>query len=150
MIDFLSGQDWYTLHKPIRTRFRRREVYSKGIADLVQADLVDLSSIAQHNDGYQFLLTAIDVFTKRARAIPLKTKSGHEVTSAFDRILKDMRFNMVQMDKGSEFKNLHIQRLMNEYNVHHYISKNEDLKASVVEGFNRMLKEHTFCYFSMH
>jgi len=66
VIDFLAGQDAYTLHKPIRKRFRRRKVFRKGIADLVQADLVDLSSIARYNDGYRYLLTAIDVFTKRA------------------------------------------------------------------------------------
>jgi len=150
VIDFLSGQDGYTLHKPTTSRFRRRRVYSKGIADLLQADLVDLSSIATYNGGHRFLLTAIDVFTKRAWAIPLKSKSGREVTSAFDRILKDLRFNMVQTDKGSEFKNVHFQRLMTEYQVHHYTSENEDLKASVVERFNRTLKQKMFRYFSTH
>jgi len=150
VIDFLSGQDGYTLHKPIRTKFRRRKVYSKGIGDLVQADLVDLTSIVRYNDGYRFLLTAIDVFTKTAWAIPLKTKSGREVSSAFDRILKDRRFNMLQTDKGTEFTNVHFRRLMTEYNVHHYTSENEDLKASVVERFNRTLKERMFRYFSAH
>ena len=144
MIDFLSGQDGNTLHKPIRTKFQRRKVYSKGIADIVQADLVDLSGIARYNDGYRFLLTTIDAFLKRAWAILLKTKSGREVTSALDRILKDRRFNMVQTDKGTEFKNVYFQRLMTEYNVHHYTSENEDLKASVVERFNRTLKELLF------
>jgi len=150
VINFLSGQDRYTLHKLIRTKFQRRKVYSKGIADLVQADLVDLSSIARHNDGYRFLLTAIDVFTKSAWAIPLKTKSGREVSSAFDRLLKDRCFNMVQTGKGTEFKNVHFQRLMTEYNVHHCTSENEDLKASVIERFNRTLKERMFRYFSTH
>jgi len=150
VIDFLSGQEGYTLHKPTTTRFRRRRVYSKGIADLLQADLVDLSSIATYNEGHRFLLTAIDVFSKRAWAIPLKSKSGRDVTSAFDRILKDLRFNMVQTDKGTEFKNIHFQRLMTEYNVHHYTSENDDLKASVVERFNRTLKQKMFRYFSTH
>ena len=72
------------------------------------------------------------------------------MASAFDRILKDLRFNMVQTDKGSEFKNLHFQRLMNEYNVRHYTSENEDHNASVVEWFNWTLKERMFCYFSTH
>jgi len=150
VIDFLSSQDGHTLHKPIRTKFRRRKVFSKGIADLVQADLVDLTIITRYNDGYRFLLTAIDVFTKRAWAIPLKTKSGREVTSAFDRILKDRRFNVLQTDKGTEFMNVHFRRLMSEYNIHHCTSKNENLKASVVEWFNRTLKERMFRYFSTH
>jgi len=150
VIDFLSGQDGYTLHKPIRTKFQRRKVFSKGIANLVQADLVDLTIIVRYNDGYRFLLTATDVFTKMAWVIPLKTKSGREVASAFDRILKDRRFNMLQTDKGTDFMNVHFRRLMSEYTVHHYMSENEDLKASVVERFNRTLKEHMFRYFSAH
>jgi len=59
------------------------------------------------------------------------------MTSAFDWILKDRRFNTLQTDKGTEFMNVHFQRLMFEYNMHHYTSENEDLKASVVEWFNR-------------
>jgi len=150
VIEFLSGQDVYTLHKPIRKRFRRQKVFSKGIADLVQADLVDLSSIARYNDGYRYRLTAIDVFTKRAWAIPLNTKSGREVTSAFDPILRHVRFNMVQTDKGTKFKNAQFQRMLSKYNVHHYTSENDDLKASIVERFNRTLKGRTFRYFSKH
>jgi len=150
VIDFLSGQDAYTLHKPIRKRFRRRKVFSKGIADLVQADLVDLSSITRYNDGYRYLLTAIDVFTKRALAIPLKTKSGREVTLAFDLILRDVRFNMVQTDKGTEFKNAQFQTMLSEYNMHHYTRENDDLKASIVERFNRTLKGCMFRYSSKH
>ena len=44
--EWLSGQDTYTLHKPVLSKFRRRRVFSKGIDDLWQADLVDLSSLS--------------------------------------------------------------------------------------------------------
>ena len=59
---------------------------------------------------------------------------------------------MVQTDKGAEFKNAHFQRMLSEYNVHHYTSKNEDLKASIVKRFNQTLKGRgrTFRYFSKH
>ena len=48
---FLSEQDAYMLHKPRRIRFPLRKTYSKGTGDLYQIDLVDLSSLASHNDG---------------------------------------------------------------------------------------------------
>ena len=44
--DFLMRQDAYTLHKPIRHRFRRRQIFTKGIHDLWQADLVDMQTLA--------------------------------------------------------------------------------------------------------
>jgi len=48
---FLAGRDTYTLHKPRRIRFPRRKTYAKGIGDLYQIDLADLSNISSYNDG---------------------------------------------------------------------------------------------------
>ena len=97
---WLMGQDAYTLHKPTRNRFRRRRTYAKDINDLFQADLVDMSAMARQNDGNRYLLTCIDVFSKRAWAVPLKTKSGENVKAAFEFIFKDAIPNMLQTDKG--------------------------------------------------
>jgi len=44
---FLAGRDTCTLHKPRRISFPRRKTYSKGIADLYQIDLADVSNIAR-------------------------------------------------------------------------------------------------------
>ena len=150
VVDFLSGIDAYTLHKPTRKRFPRRTVYSKGIADLIQADIADLSHIARYNDGYKYLLTAIDVFSKRAWALPLKSKTGREVAAAFENILQERPFNMCQTDKGGEFYNATFRSLMEKWNMRHYSSENEDLKASVVERWNRTLKGRMFRYFTAH
>ena len=62
---FLRSQDAYTLHKSRRVRFPRRKTYSKGIGDLFQIDLVDLSSLSSFNDGMRYLLTCIDISSKR-------------------------------------------------------------------------------------
>ena len=61
VLDFLSGVDAYTLHKHDRNCFTQCAVCSKAVADLVQADLVDLTHLARYNDGLKFVLTAIDV-----------------------------------------------------------------------------------------
>ena len=79
---FLSGRDAYTLHKPRRIRFPRRKTYSKGIADLYQIDLVDVSRLSPFNDGMRYLLTCIDVFTKRAWVVPVRTKAASGVAEA--------------------------------------------------------------------
>ena len=92
---FLAGRDTYTLHKPRRIRFPRRKTYSKGIADLYQIDLADMSNISSYNDGVRYLLTCIDVFSKKAWAVPVRTKTGREVTNAFEKILLDGTPNMV-------------------------------------------------------
>ena len=62
VIDYLKSQDAYMLHKPIKRRFIRRRTYSKGIGDLYQIDLADLSNLSPYNDGYRYLLNCMDVF----------------------------------------------------------------------------------------
>ena len=63
----LSEQDTYSLHKPARRRFKRRCVIVGGMNQQWQADHVDLTTLKDDNDGITFLLTIIDVFSKRAR-----------------------------------------------------------------------------------
>jgi len=63
---YLRTQEAYTLHRQVRRRFPRRKTHLKGIADLYQADLVDLSDLLNLNNSYRYLLTCINVFTKRA------------------------------------------------------------------------------------
>ena len=146
---YLSGQDAYTLHKQHRIRFPRRKTYSKGIGDLFQADLADLSNISRYNDSYRYLLTVIDVFSKRAWVVPLLSKSARHVTEAFEKILASgVKCNMLQTDKGSEFVNATFQSMLKLHDIHFYTSENEDIKAAIVERFNRTLKTKMYKYFT--
>jgi hypothetical protein len=52
--NWLSSQDAYTLHKPIRKKFVRRKTFSKGINDLFQADLADMQNLARYNDNFRY------------------------------------------------------------------------------------------------
>ena len=103
--DFLIRQDAYTLHRPIRRRFRCRKIFTNGIDDLWQADLVDMQSLSLHNDGIKYLLTCIDTFSKYAWVRPLKNKSGLCVKEEFKSILRETAPLYLQTVKGTEFKN---------------------------------------------
>jgi len=95
-----------------------------------------MSSLAAFNDGARYLLTCVDVFSKRAWAawaVPVRTKSGRDVANAFEKILIDGTPNMVQSDKGIEFLNSTFQSMLKRRGIKFYTSENEDLKASVVE-----------------
>jgi len=148
VVDYLKSQDAYTLHKPILKKFIRWRTYSKGIGDLYQIDLANLSNLSSCNDGYRYLLNCINVFSKRAWSLPLKSKSGRDITRAFKQILDDQPCNMVQSDKGTEFVNSTFQSMLSRRGIKFYTSENEDIKAAVVERFNRTLKEKMYRYFT--
>ena len=145
---WLADQLTYNLHKPARRRFPRNKIYVKSIGELVQADLVDMSEFSSMNKGNKFLLTAIDVFSKRAFVEPLKNKSASEVEKAFSKIIESFKFQSLQTDRGKEFKNTVIDKLMKDNHVNHYFSLNKDIKCGVVERFNRTLKSRMFKYFT--
>jgi len=74
--------------------------------------------------------------------IPLKSKTGEEVASALKKIFKERKPDKLWVDKGKEFYNKNVQKLVNLYST-----ENEE-KSSVVERWNRTMKEKMFKYFS--
>lgn len=146
--EWLASQDTYTLHKPVRFKFPRRKVLSYGIGDLMQIDLVDLSKFAKYNRGVKYLLTAIDVFSKYAYAIPLKRKNSASVLTALKTLFKKAGvFKHVESDKGKEFWNRPCRKFFAQKGMNHYSSESE-YKASVVERLNRTLKNRLYRIFT--
>lgn len=138
------------LHKPVRKNFRRRKVVIKGIDDLFQADLVDMSAYSNQNRGFKFLLTVIDTFSKYAWLIPSKDKSGKNVTTAMQKVFKDGRIcKNLQTDDGTEFYNKDFAALTKKYKINHY-SVYSSLKASIIERLNRTIKSSMWKEFSLN
>ena len=145
--NWLKKQPDINLHKPLRKKFVRNKVIVYGIDYLWQADLVDVSSIAQYNNGICFLLTVIDVFSNYAWIEPLKNKSAESIVKAFKKIFKTRKPKKLQTDKGKEFLNLMMKRYLKENYVHQY-QTNSEMKASVIERFNRTIKDKMWRYFT--
>lgn len=137
------------LHKSPRKNFPRRYVNVKGINDLWQADLVEMQPYAKINKNYKYLLTVINVFSKKAYAKPILNKTASHVTHAMNEILNESssRPNHLQTDNGTEFHNKMFKDLMKKNEINFY-STYSSLKASVIERFNRTLKNKMWKQFS--
>jgi transposase InsO family protein len=145
---WLSAQDTYSLHKPNRKRFTRSRYYVTAMNNLFQADLCDMRTLKSFNSNYQYILTVIDVFCKKAWALPLKTKGTAEVVKAFSTIFKERKPLFLQTDKGKEFVGQIVQSFLKKLDVKFYTSNNPDTKCSVIERFNRTLKTKMWKYFT--
>ena len=71
-----------------------------------------MQAFSKYNNGINYLLTVIDIFSKKNWIIPLKRKTGQEVANAFSRILKKRRPSKMWVDKGREFYNKDVQKLV--------------------------------------
>jgi len=153
---WLQEQEAYTLHKPVRKRFYRNTYSVSNLMDVWETDLVDIQNLAKYNDNYKYLLTVIDVFSKYLYVIPLKSKTGPDVTAAFCSIFKEPKYSKpfrrrpvwVRTDKGKEFLNKHFQNMLKRENIQYQVCRNPDVKCSIIERAHRTLREKIYKYFS--
>ena len=54
----------YSLHKPSRRNFKHNKIYAPEIDSLWEADLAFVQDVTKENDGVNYLLVVIDVFSK--------------------------------------------------------------------------------------
>lgn len=146
---WLAANVTYTLHKPAARKIKRNKVQVFYIDQTWQMDLVDVQSLAKHNQGSKYILTVIDLFSKFAFARPLKNKSGPVVLEAVKNIFEKSgrEPDNVHSDQGTEFTQTELKRYLASRGIHIYSTFSE-MKASVVERFNRTLKSKMWRYFT--
>ena len=89
----LRSIDSYGSHRP------------KGIKYLFQIDLIDMSKYENENDGYQWFITIIDTFSKKAWAFKLKRKSAKAILEVMKPFLEQHKPTKIEFDQGKEFYN---------------------------------------------
>lgn len=142
------------IHHDARKYFQRRKYTMYGIADTLQADLIEMQPYKRENRGHRYILIVIDVFTKMAYAEPLMDKTGPVVTHAMDRIIRkvlqhhSIRIKNLQTDDGTEFFNRSMKALLDKHRINHY-STYSVMKASIAERLIRTIKRRLYMQFSL-
>src|SRR5690606_16885412 len=117
-----------------------RKVVVNALDETWGADLADMTKYADDNDGYKYILTVIDIFSRYAWALPLKTKNGPELVRAFRQIFASGRKpQKLWVDQGREFINKDMAKLRAEHKIDIYHTFGAG-KSAIVERFNRTLK----------
>lgn len=148
--NWLESQETYTLHKPVQQRFPRNKYILSNFNELWQADLSDMRSYSEYNDGFNYILCIIDVFSKYAYARAMRKKNSVTVIKCLASILSEAKVTPthLQSDKGTEFISKDVQKFLKTYNINYYTTNNPDIKASIVERFQRTLKTKMWRYFT--
>lgn len=107
-----------------------------------------MRGLSKYNDNVNYILTVIDVFSKQGYARPLKRKTPSEVINAFKSILTESNKcpKNIQSDKGVEFTAREVRLFFKSKNINYFTTNNPDIKAAVVERFNRTLKTRMWRY----
>jgi hypothetical protein len=146
---FLKAQASYTLHFPARVRFERNKVVVGSVNQLWDTDLLSMQNLAEDNENYNYIITAVDVLSKHAYCEMLKSKNARSVVAGFRKILQRARDEerlplYIRSDRGSEYNNSLWRRLMTEYGLKHYMTFNTEIKANFAEIFQKGLKRKIY------
>ena len=128
------------LNKPVINKFERKKVIINHIDEIHSCDLVDMIKYFRMNKGYKYIFTNIDIFSKYAFAFPLKTKTIKEIKSCFQKIFKNRKPSYIWSDQESAFFSKEMLKFFEDHNIKIYYT-NSNLKAVIIERFNRSLRE---------
>ena len=137
------------VHAPVRINYPRKFYKLRSIYQCMHADLMEIPKLAEYNDGTNFLLVVINIFSKFVYVKPLKDKSAKTVCIAFEDILKNMIYipNSLSTDLGTEFTNKKFRKLLKKHKIHLYHSTTikkavfaerliRDLRRLIYKGIN--------------
>ena len=101
--------------------------------------------ICKYNKGIKYLLCAIDLLSKYAFVVPLKDKKVSTIANAFQIILDNSKRkqNKILVDKGSEFYNNHLKKLLKDNNKEVHSTHNEG-DSVAAERFITTLKNKVY------
>ena len=133
------------MHKPVIKKFNKRKVYSQFKDNIWGVDLADMQSLSKKNKAIQYLLCAIDLFSKYAFVVTLKDKKGISIVNAFNKIIKqsNRKPNKIWVDQGGEFYKHNFKKWLSDNNIIMYSTYNEG-KSVVAERFIRTLKNKSY------
>ena len=105
---WLSKQETYTLHHPVRRKFQRPRVLSFYKNYQWDTDTANLTKYRKDNDNYGYFAVFIDIFTCYLYTKPLYRLTGDEMIKAMKTILNQNQDkpDNIRSDQGSEYKNL--------------------------------------------
>ena len=76
------------LHAPIKKVKVYRKIISERFNEIYSIDLVEMQQFEKENDGYKYILNCIDVYSRFAWCVPMKSKTGLETSKTLEKIIK--------------------------------------------------------------
>lgn len=126
----------------------RAHINVGGIDEQWSADLMDMVKFAKYNQGYNYVLVVIDVFSKYLWLRSLKDKKGRSVALALEDIFSKGRQPLrIRTDRGQEFRAREVQNLLKQRNIRHLFAWSES-KAAVSERILKTIKTRLYRYFT--
>ena len=144
--DALEQNDIYSRFKEYKRARKFSPIYIYAKRELFQADVGFIDKeYAEASGGYKYIFAVIDCFTKYSWVYPLKANTANSAIECFKDVLSrcGQKPEMLNTDRGSEFKNKAFAKYMKDEKIHHYFSYS-DRKCPIVERFMKTIQQKIY------
>ena len=139
---FLSKQETAQLNKQEK-KGDFNPIVARKVNGVWQADLLDMRKWSKFNGGIKWILTIVDVYSRRAWAFPLKSKSTKNTAEALRNLFKKTKLpTNLTTDNGKEFIGNEFQVVLKDHDVKHWTHEpGSHNTLGIIERFNRTLRQ---------
>lgn len=148
--DFIANQETAQLHKRVTKEKTIHHATSAGNGLNYQADLLQLDQYGGTNKGFKWCLLVEDIFSRKAFAAPLKTKSPNDVLPALNKAFEVLGKPQLTLrtDQGGEFKGVVGKKLKDLRIVHHTAAVGDHRVLGIIDSLCRFFKNALYRHFS--
>ena len=138
---WLSKQESYTAHRPVRRRFKRPRVLAFYKNYQWDTDTANMTKYKKQNDGYGYFAVFIDIFTRFLYTQAMKSLTGHEMVTVMEKIFERSQDQpyILRSDQGSEYVNREVGIFLKKEKVKHVYTFYET-KANYAERVIKTIK----------
>lgn len=140
VMDWLKKRELAQLYRDKRETTDIKKTILSEPYKQIGIDLKDMSTRAYQ--GWKWILTGIDLFSKRAWALPMKNKEAPTVLKTFIKMLgqMDKKPGSIRSDNGSEFIDSKFKSYLKEQGIKQVFSKDNSPQSNgQIERFNGIL-----------
>jgi hypothetical protein len=139
---FLDNQKVYQITKRQLKSNRQGHITADFPNERWQADLFAFSQ-PDDNDGFKYILCCIDVFTRKARYVPMKNKDTDACISAFKELFEKYNIKPYIINSDSEgglISKKFQDYILKEKVVHSTVSNNDHKALGIIDRFALTLR----------
>ena len=145
--EFLDRQPTDQITKQTSRQKVFSSIISPSVRNNYQMDIFVLPNPTL-NQGFKYLLTCIDIYSRYAFVKKLKSKEGPKVFEAFkEMISEEGKPKNINLDEGSEFIFTPFRKYCEDNDIIlWYSNKEQDKKNAIIERFHRTLRNYILRY----
>jgi hypothetical protein len=139
---YLANQEQEQLLKQTKTKSNFGHIVASYPNELVQIDIYDLSKYHTYNKNYKYIFAMVDVFTRIAYALPMKTKTIEDTTNTLQMIIKKSGIpTIIMSDNDSSFLGDKFREFLDDNNIILDTNiKDDHFALGIIDNFAKRLK----------